>query len=910
MTTRRIRPPWRSPVGALLLAAASVMLGLTGRHYVTAEPSHEIEFLVDEAVATSSLGAGLAPGITQHAVEAAAQGVALSHRPLAVAVMERELEWDEYRYGEFDIDADVLISVGIDPMDPDTVLADTTRVAFRGQEIEYSDAEAIRESFINNQTLGHGPQAVVGAALTAADLLHGSGPRSPAIWASAAALPITGAIVVMFLWVRDLNLERRRVRELARAQLQLARTVLELEALYIRFDAAHQVLSSSSNSRAQKQLKNLESEWETIRGISLALAREESGLQEVFRNGGRSDDFGSMEEAVEALESFVRRSETLKRRADALADAAEFHAGHAGSQRVLDRLAQPLFQAIDEILVAAELFPDSAKQLQDKRDQLLSLTHEAAAHTAMDSLDSEESEVNDFATDQSDLLGRWNQTEQDIRKICNRIISALEKRRTQRGDLQAAAREHEQARIRRITGGEVETFQELRRSLRLERSRRRVPQHRAEVVLVALEEIGAIPQRAPLQDTGKKEHDSKKGEGLPLHVQGLTAAVLLGAPVLMGVAVGWLAAADHAEASRTSTIGLDLEGDRPLAGLEIYGDVATLPDLTEKTLGVSSHEESMTLSFVNEHMERSAESSPDFGLFLEDVTLTVALVPAEDYFDPHTLARRSERLDIGYVDLLPAQQRLKEDVGDAHPDLIDPATGAIASGEALLPVWLLDEESYAVGYTLTGEISSGVDSAMGRYYFLATEPGIRSNAQGNNRPLGWKISNDMQSLAKAMEHNHQQRVTVSTQSVFWMVAISTWAGSQTVALTGVAATETLRRRLGTREARRELGQIRSQLNELALGLDLSRLNMVAVLGGDSASQGRAEESDQRLFESTLATAWRQVQSLERAPRREQRGTPWHTSLHDLQHLVANLSSRDLRTADRASDLLRTQRNNL
>ncbi|WP_344685869.1 hypothetical protein, partial [Actinocorallia glomerata] len=176
-------PAWLAPMLALGLAGASVGIGLVGYDRVTTEPEAEVSFIVED---------GLPHGITQETVEAAAEDRIASYQPFTVRVVERELDWDEYMNGEIE-DADMILSVGDDPEDPDLALADATRVGISGLDSDdrYGVASTVRETFVNNRTIGHGPNAVVGAALTAADMHFDEGGRSAVTWVAAAALTLT-----------------------------------------------------------------------------------------------------------------------------------------------------------------------------------------------------------------------------------------------------------------------------------------------------------------------------------------------------------------------------------------------------------------------------------------------------------------------------------------------------------------------------------------------------------------------------------------------------------------------------------------------------------------------------------------------------------------------------------------------
>lgn len=91
----------------------------------------------------------------------------------------------------------------------------------------------------------------------------------------------------------------------------------------------------------------------------------------------------------------------------------------------------------------------------------------------------------------------------------------------------------------------------------------------------------------------------------------------------------------------------------------------------------------------------------------------------------------------------------------------------MALGQAILPVWVLDDGTYAFDDFLTGEFSVGVSNRMGAYAFVGTEPRV----------------------------------------------------------------------LGTHAGRRRLAGLRQDLDEPTLGLDLSRMDMVAALGLDAEAGG-------------------------------------------------------------------------
>ncbi|WP_313817153.1 hypothetical protein, partial [Citricoccus sp.] len=369
----RRRPPSRFPVLAVSLAGVSVVLGAIGLQQVTAQPTEPIAFIVDE---------GLPHGITQESVEAAAEGIALGHEPFTLHVVERELEWDEYSNGETG-DADLMLSIGDDPEDPDLSLPDATRVAFAGEDYgdDYSTAATIGETFVNNRTLGHGPHAIVGAALTAADLKFDPGIRTPLLWAPLAALPMFIAILVMYRWIGRRRDERARYRSFGEAQLRLARAVLELETLQLRVEVAGAHLGPVSAASKQDRTLHarLENDWTRVRELTRDLARTEQSLVADLDRTTPPLTARPAEQLEADLQQFAADTLDLQRRADALAQAAEVRSGHAGSRSVLDRLALPLLQSIDEVLAHHDRYPAEARALQAHRAGLLAVAQEVAA---------------------------------------------------------------------------------------------------------------------------------------------------------------------------------------------------------------------------------------------------------------------------------------------------------------------------------------------------------------------------------------------------------------------------------------------------------------------------------------------------------------------------------------------------
>ena len=93
------------------------------------------------------------------------------------------------------------------------------------------------------------------------------------------------------------------------------------------------------------------------------------------------------------------------------------------------------------------------------------------------------------------------------------------------------------------------------------------------------------------------------------------------------------------------------------------------------------------------------------------------------------------------------------------------------------------------------------------------------------------LSYELQDLAQHMEYNHQQIATHDPKALFWAIALAVWAAVQTLLFLGVTVVETSRRFENTQETRQQLAELELQLEQLAIGLDMSRLESDSICHG-------------------------------------------------------------------------------
>lgn len=874
----------RLPLQAMALLALSAGFGVYGFDQIGGQPEHPIVFDVEDV---------LPYGITQELVDTVArEEAANTYEPFTLRVVERPLTEEEIA-GDFE-GADVLLSVGGDQTSSHRYDGETT-VSFAGEGGGYA-AEDVRSAFSQNLTLGHGPSAVVGAGLTAAEL-HDDGVRSPALWISAAALPMLLGVLSLMSWQTARHRERRRLDRFSEAKLQLARVVLELDALEVRFILAREALTVQSE-QARQDRERLEEQWSSLRRDSLRLARMEQRIAPTFLR--RYEYERGWGHVLEELDRFVEEAEELQRRADALADLAELSAGHAGSQNVLERLATPLIPALDDVMEENRGWAQAAA-LAPLRGTLLALVQEAGS-------------VEPDTAAHQELLRRWAAAEREIHRHADHLASSLTRRLPGAGEdrggpeLEEAAAERVGRRVRAATAGSSGSQQELRLALGLTDRQQDSALHALERALAAREQN--------LNGAAQLVHGEQERPRRFLR----PVALGVGLALASGLAAGGWAASGVEE---TPVWEMRPEGDQPLAELRVIGDTSALPH-PERVRTPTGEEvsadvdDTLTLQWVREHMEHRAESSDLRALLPQRLEATVIVRDLADYteYRDHPDEEEGEgRLMMDYEQMLEVYRQLKEEAAEEVPELLDPETGELNRDQVLVPLWVLEDGGYVVTHGMTGAYAAGPETELGAYWFSVSEPWVRADGP-YVQPVGEEIGFELGSLGAQMETTHREVHGASPTAVFWLTTVTVWTGVVVAGLLILVLRDALHSRAGTREARRTLAILRRRMDELALGLDLARIDLVAVLGGAEApgtaeargaAGGAAEEAEQRLHEAGLAMAWRQADALERLPRNEQRGSRWTSRVEDLDRMVETLASRREEISARAERLLRLQR---
>lgn len=238
--------------------------------------------------------------------------------------------------------------------------------------------------------------------------------------------------------------------------------------------------------------------------------------------------------------------------------------------------------------------------------------------------------------------------------------------------------------------------------------------------------------------------------------------------------------------------------------------------------------------------------------------------------------------------------RLKHEFSDK----VDPETGELFEGEAIIPAMIFENGELAIPGMASWQLARG---EYGWGQPVRWEHGsIRSSSYG-----GITLANMIDDYAEALVRNDARRPDFSVSALFWTLTAMIW-------LTGLNAVLLVRFLLGATTSLGRLGRYgrrlraaQRDLGQLALGLDESRLNTVAVLG--AGPPGTAAEAGQRLHERALAMAWREAEELASIPLAERYSGTFGRRVRHLEKLVQTLGRHEVDAAVRAQQLIAATR---
>lgn len=817
MTTQLIRarrkPRFGLPWLAMLLGIGTIVFAGTGIQAVTARPAAPVEIIVD----------GEHPwNISQPTVDAVITEPILAWQPLTIRVTSRLLTYDELQ-GTTDPGAHVILSTTI--IDDTKDFGKDARFTGVGIYPELADRQehsssrfAIHKAYMGNLGLGHGPKSVAAAAHRAAEVLDDGPVRTPVFWVAGTSFGLLLTVLGLGFSLSRRMRRESRFRRLTAAQSQLARVVLDLEALEVTYQSTEKA----------KRPAGFNAAWNKIRTSTLDLARTEDAVIDAVY---ASRDALKPHTAT-LLAEFEAGVRSLTESADALMGAWSVIGRSITSRRTLDRLAAPLAFATRELLARLHAAPPGAvapHRIRRLDDTLAAL------------LTAGTKEQNPAAA-----VRAWAKAEHALERSATIVNRSLRRKR--------------EARVRG-TATVRDELSTLRASMGLSPQGSRQALHVLDGANAAARALfGPLPQALGYREPAAPRRRRK----LPLpRIRhrgvwiGIGGAITLASLIAGGVATDKL----------TMRPAWTLTGTHPLRSLAIDGNTTAI-----------------TEAGIRRYLEDK---------FTEQVDVTLAVRDAEEHLlvraEPDT-DDEATRQKIDPTVLIDALWKIKGE----FPALVDPATGELFPDQSIIPVWTFPDGTVTIPVQITGAMGLGGNSRLvdtswkyGSYY-VSTYPEL-------------KVANSIEELARGLQGNGFTKQPLNESLLYWLLTL-TFALALVTLTQVIAYGGTVSMRLGRfgRNAK-TLRRLRGQLDGLALGLDDSRLNIVAVLGAGTAAT--SAEADQRIFERALAVAWRMADDLAARPLSQRLGTDYLQQIDKLQNLVDKLGIRDAEAQRRTRELL-------
>lgn len=365
------RPRSRAALGALLMAVMTTLVAWQAVHSVreaAQEPAIPIQIIVEGSHDY---------GISQQSVDRLLDSEPIyGNAPLRVQFTDRHLTADEKLNGDVPANT-VLISTQMDDLesqDGKGFAGTGYDRALAGSQADYRDRQfELDQSFRRNVAVGHGASAVLAAAQTATSVLHPDPTAAPIWWIGAVGLcaMLTAAFLAAALRYR--SRWDARYRRLAAAQRQLARVVLDLEALEATYQAAGNV----------RRPQGFQATWEELQALSLEAARREEPLATALFSRRTALDA----QTNELLSGFEADARELTGLADALLEAGSVHAQLPGTSTAFDTLNQPIYESATKLLRELGNLPERvvprrlAEELRTDLGELLDAARAAAGET-------------------------------------------------------------------------------------------------------------------------------------------------------------------------------------------------------------------------------------------------------------------------------------------------------------------------------------------------------------------------------------------------------------------------------------------------------------------------------------------------------------------------------------------------
>lgn len=388
------RPAEKSPKlsWALILGsiAAAATLAFTAMAVSApfARPDAEISVTVDERLAQpgATTDGGLPIMVSQVAVEAALEMHEVrGYQPLSMhfsadAAPEALDALHHDAPETFSTDADVTVYLG-DPVLGDRLATPPNRIIslaeglvdFGGNmDIRLTVAQVLQRSLNNGQEAA----ALAAAAQTAAHMVHPA-PRAT-VWTTGAGISLAVMLLACFRWYRLRSRWEADQRRFAASRTELARIVLDLEALEVSYRtaeaaAAMDALTGLTGLTSQDGTLGIEHGWDHLQQEVRALQAEETSLLQLA-DAARPISRKPQDEHRCRLETFIDRAGALTSHTRAWESALAVSAGRPTAARALRELLAPVFSVVTELTTriddALEASPRRTRLAGTGREQL------------------------------------------------------------------------------------------------------------------------------------------------------------------------------------------------------------------------------------------------------------------------------------------------------------------------------------------------------------------------------------------------------------------------------------------------------------------------------------------------------------------------------------------------------------
>lgn len=848
-------------LGTLLLSS---LLGIWGYVTLTAQPQHTVQITVDE---------GLPWQITQATVDAAmADSPVRSWEPVTLRVTDQYFTTAQQRQqeGTEGFGADLILSVHPDPLSSGLSSREETNsgVAAHPEMPTFwrdygGPADEVARLYRANLGVGQGPSGVVAAARHIGELTYSGAPRVPAAWIAWTGGTAAAALLLGTVWVRLHRRDAEVRRAFQRGQADLARVLLEEDALALTLVAVppQQQKPHPGFQRLRRQVTE---------GTTPLVRREQK-----IADGLASTEREAWSTAARDVPGFTAQARLLAEQTEALLAAGEVLTGSRTGQGVLDRVADPLVTAARSLQARLRTAPPGTVQpgrLDELDEAVLALLAVVQKEALSDAPGISASGRRD-----------WDRAERRLTGVARSIRSDLERFPLGR----TAEREPSH------TSSDTQLRNGLGLTLRQDGGAGRALAQTQAVATALLGEpegaMSAPTSSAVRSDTGDSPATRGGGQwwkrwrgsgtviaagmlrrgggagvqGLRLTGRGWLMATLLSLVIAQPLAGAW---AERA----TPHQSWDLQGREAIRSLVVDGP----------NLGISP--------------ERVLDRID--GSFPEQLDVVVAVRAAEAYVTPEPVDGELHPGDVVHAEVhsvIEGAQRIRAE----FPERIDPDTGELLTGQVIVPILVWEDGRRSMMDTQLPR------PLVGGHAFSGGNPGLLTGVEAVS--LDGRVASALADVARDLQTDPADLVEdlseeslrllltlMLTVLILALVALVESFASFAWGLRGIGSLSRSGRRLRT--VRRELGQ-------LLLELDRTRLDRVAVLGAGPA--GSPQEAEQRLYERALASAWCDTEDLGNLTIGQRLRGQAEPRLERLEQAVALLQDRDSDVADRAARVL-------